>query len=99
MELTAAIEGLAFTPSGCQVEVVTDSRYLIDGITQWIHNWRRRGWRRADGKPVLNRELWEPLLELVEGRKVAWRWVEGHTGHEENERCDMLANGEIDRNV
>ena len=99
MELAAAIEGLAVTPSGSRVEVVTDSRYVHDGITRWVQGWRRRGWRKADRKPVLNRELWERLLAETERRKVSWTWVEGHSGHHENERCDRLANDEIDRHL
>ncbi len=99
MELTAAIEGLAATPAGTQAQVITDSRYLLDGITRWAHEWRRRGWRKADRKPVLNQDLWQRLLGEVESREVSWKWVEGHSGHEENERCDRLANVEIDRHA
>ncbi len=95
MELTAAIEGLAATPPGAQAQVITDSRYLLDGITRWVHDWRRRGWRKADRKPVLNRDLWETLLDLSGPHDIEWTWVKGHAGHRENERCDELARGAI----
>ncbi len=92
MEMTAAIEALRKTPPGSEVEVTTDSQYLKNGITRWISGWKRRGWRKADGEPVLNRELWETLDGLAAGRRVRWRWTRGHAGHAENERCDELAN-------
>ena len=92
MEMTAAIEALRLTPEGAQVHVTTDSRYLMDGITRWLPGWKRKGWRKSDGKPVLNQPLWVALDALVQPRRVRWEWVEGHTGHPENERCDALAN-------
>lgn len=92
MELTAAIEALQRTPPGAEVHVTTDSRYLKDGITQWLAGWKRRGWRKADGEPVLNRALWEALDTLARARDVRWEWVRGHSGHPENERSDVLAN-------
>ncbi|WP_169709435.1 ribonuclease HI [Deferrisoma camini] len=93
MELTAVIEGLRRTASGARVHVVTDSRYVYDGISSWIHGWKRRGWRKADGQPVLNRDLWEELDRLAwgSGRRVTWEHVRGHRGHAFNERCDELA--------
>lgn len=91
MEMTAAIAALRLTPPGAEVEVITDSQYLKDGITKWIHAWKRKGWRKADGKPVLNQGLWRELDGLVETRRVSWSWIRGHTGHPENERCDELA--------
>ena len=97
MELTAAIEGLGATPDGATVEVISDSRYVIDGITQWIHRWKRHDWKKSDRKPVLNQDLWQALSAVVDARQVTWQWVEGHTGHPENERCDVLANQEVDR--
>jgi ribonuclease HI len=97
MELTAALEALAALPAGAEARVVSDSRYLIDGITQWVPGWRRRNWRKSDGKPVLNREIWERLVAETERRRVSWKWIEGHTGHRENERCDALANERIER--
>ncbi len=96
MELTAAIEALATLPPDSQVRVLSDSKYVIDGITNWCSAWIRRGWRKSDGKPVLNRELWQRLIEETSRMKVDWRWVEGHSGQEENERCDLLANMAID---
>ncbi|HKI97699.1 MAG TPA: ribonuclease HI [bacterium] len=92
MEMTAAIEALTRTPEGARVHVTTDSRYVMDGITRWLPGWKRKGWRKADGKPVLNQGLWQALDALVKVRHVRWAWVEGHTGHPENERCDELAN-------
>ncbi|MFN0059064.1 MAG: ribonuclease HI [Planctomycetota bacterium] len=97
MELSAAIEGLAATPPGSVIRLSTDSRYVVDGMTQWVAGWIRRGWRKADRSPVLNQELWQRLVAEAGKRKVEWAWVEGHAGHPENERCDVLANLEIDR--
>ncbi|GAB4260676.1 MULTISPECIES: ribonuclease HI [Deferrisoma] len=93
MELTAVIEGLRQTRPGSRVHVVTDSRYVHDGISRWIHAWKRRGWRKADGGAVLNQDLWESLDRLAwgEGRDVTWEHVRGHRGHPFNERCDELA--------
>ncbi len=93
MELRAAIEGLRRAEPGERVRVVTDSVYLLKGISDWIHGWKRRGWRRAQGGPVLNRDLWEELDRLAHGGalKVAWEHVPGHSGHPFNERCDALA--------
>jgi ribonuclease HI len=92
MEMTAAIEALRRTPANARIHVVTDSRYLMDGITRWLPGWKRKGWRKADGQPVLNRALWETLDGLLRSRHVTWAWVAGHSGHPENERCDELAN-------
>ena len=92
MEMTAAIEGLKQTSPGSRVHITTDSQYVKNGITQWIKGWKRRGWRKADGEPVLNKELWQALDVLTAERNVKWAWVRGHTGHPENERCDELAN-------
>lgn len=92
MEMTAAIEALRLTPPGARVSLTTDSEYLKNGITRWIKDWKRRGWRKADGNPVLNQELWKALEALAAGRAVEWHWVRGHSGHPENERCDQLAN-------
>ncbi len=96
MEMTAALEGLRVLPPGSRARVVTDSRYLHDGITAWIHGWKRKGWRTAGGDPVKNRELWMEL-ELVSARheRVRWHWVKGHVGHPLNERADQLAVGAI----
>ena len=95
MEMQAAIEGLRRAHVGERARVVTDSRYLQDGITRWIHGWKRRGWKKADGNPVLNRDLWQELDTLVQGpaTAVCWEHVRGHQGHPFNERCDVIANG------
>lgn len=92
MELTAMIQSLRHTAPGSRVHMSTDSQYVKNGITQWIHAWKRKGWRKADGQPVLNQELWRALDGLCAERRVQWTWVRGHSGHPENERCDELAN-------
>jgi ribonuclease HI len=97
MELTAAIEALARLNRACRVEIFTDSQYLRRGITGWIHGWKRNGWRTADKKPVRNADLWRRLDGLRAGHSVEWRWLEGHAGHELNERCDRRAAAEMDR--
>jgi len=91
MELMAAIEGLNALKRPCRVIVSTDSNYVKDGITKWVHGWKRNGWRTADRKPVKNVELWQALLEAAARHQVEWRWVRGHNGHPENERADALA--------
>jgi len=91
MELRAAIEGLRALKEGCEVEVVTDSQYLQNGITTWIHNWKRRGWMTREKKPVLNQDLWQALDEQVNRHKVAWTWTKGHASHADNNRVDELA--------
>jgi ribonuclease HI len=97
MEMTAAIEGLSALKEPCQVDLTTDSEYLRLGITRWIKNWVRNGWRTAARKPVKNADLWQQLQQLVEIHQVKWFWVKGHTGHPENERCDALASLEAER--
>ncbi|PLX40603.1 MAG: ribonuclease HI [Deltaproteobacteria bacterium] len=92
MEMRAALEGIKLLSPGEEAVVITDSRYLIDGITKWIHGWKRRGWKKSDGAEVLNRDLWEALDKEVEGHRVEWRHIAGHSGHPENERCDKIAN-------
>lgn len=96
MELTAVIRGLQALTRQCRVKVVTDSKYVIQGITEWMPNWKQRGWRTAAKKPVLNSELWMQLDELVAQHAVQWEWVKGHSGHPENELADQLANRGID---
>src|SRR5690349_20268502 len=91
MELTAAIRGLEALSRPCRVRITTDSQYLVKGITEWIHGWRKKGWVTSGKQPVLNRDLWERLLELTSMHEVEWVWVRGHNGHSENERCDELA--------
>ncbi len=96
MELTAVIRGLQALTRRCNVKVVTDSKYVIQGITEWMPSWKQRGWRTAAKKPVLNSELWMQLDELVAQHAVQWEWVKGHSGHPENELADQLANRGID---
>jgi ribonuclease HI len=96
MELMAVIRGLEALNRGCRVRIVTDSQYVRNGMTQWIHNWKRNGWRTAARKPVKNAELWQRLDGLVQRHEVEWEWVRGHSGHPENERADVLANRGID---
>jgi ribonuclease HI len=92
MELMAVIKGLQALKRPCAVEVTTDSQYVKNGITQWIHNWKRNGWRTAGKKPVKNDDLWRQLDEAVARHRVNWHWVRGHAGHPQNERADALAN-------
>jgi len=91
MELMAAIEGLNALKRPCRVRLYTDSVYVRDGITKWIHGWRKNGWRTADRKPVKNAELWQALVEATAPHRVDWHWVKGHSGHPENDRADALA--------
>ncbi len=96
MELLAVIRGLEALKRRCVVDVTTDSSYVRNGITQWIHTWKRNGWRTAARKPVKNDDLWRMLDELASRHDVSWHWVRGHAGHPENERADALANRGID---
>ncbi|MGL5758985.1 ribonuclease HI [Plesiomonas sp.] len=91
MELLAAIVGLEMLTEPCQVSVTTDSQYVRQGITSWIHNWKKRGWKTADKKPVKNADLWQRLDKAAAIHQVEWLWVKGHAGHRENEICDQLA--------
>ena len=91
MELTAAIEALRALKEPCQVEVITDSEYLKNGITTWIANWKRRNWLTAEKKPVVNRDLWEDLDLLADKHEIQWSWTKGHASHADNNRCDELA--------
>ena len=92
MELTAVIEALKAVRRPCPIVLHLDSSYVKDGITSWIHNWKKRGWRTADNKPVKNAELWQRLDALVSQHTIEWRWVKGHAGNPGNERADALAN-------
>ena len=92
MELTAVIEALAALKARSRVTLYLDSEYVRQGITSWIHNWKRRGWLTADRKPVRNVDLWQRLDELARSHEIAWHWVKGHAGLEGNERADALAN-------
>lgn len=92
MELTAAIEALTALKRPCAIELHTDSTYVKDGLTKWIHGWKKNGWRTAAKKPVKNAELWQALDDAVARHTIDWRWVKGHAGDEMNERADQLAN-------
>ncbi len=92
MELTAVIRALEALKRKVSVAVTTDSVYVRDGITKWIHNWKRNGWKTAQKKPVKNDDLWKELDELSQQHEIEWHWVKGHAGHPENERADELAN-------
>lgn len=92
MELLGAINALAALKYPCKVLLTTDSKYVVDGIEKgWATGWKKRGWKKSDGKPALNPDLWERLLELTAVHDVEFRWIKGHAGHPENERCDALA--------
>ena len=91
MELTAVIRALQALQRPCQIALHTDSRYVIDGITGWIHGWQKNGWKTAAKKPVLNADLWQELQEATRPHRIEWKWVKGHAGHPENERADALA--------
>lgn len=92
MELTAVIEGLSALKEPCEVTLTSDSKYVLDALLKgWVYSWKKNGWKKADKKPALNVDLWERLLALLEVHKVDYRWVHGHQGHPENERCDALA--------
>jgi ribonuclease HI len=92
MELMAAIEGLRALTEDCQVEIVTDSEYVKNGITKWIVNWKKRGWLTAEKKPVVNRDLWEELDAQVTRHRIQWVWTKGHAANQDNNRADELAN-------
>ena len=96
MELTAVIEALQTLTRPCTLIITTDSQYVKNGISQWIFNWKKKGWKTANKKPVKNKDLWVQLDQLVSKHNVSWKWVRGHTGHPENERADELANMAIE---
>jgi ribonuclease HI len=91
MELKAAVAGLRALREPCEVEVITDSQYLKNGITTWIHGWKRNGWRSSTGEPVKNQDLWRELDEQASRHKTRWSWTKGHASHADNNRCDELA--------
>ncbi|MCJ2377738.1 ribonuclease HI [Vibrio sp. ZSDZ34] len=91
MEMMAAVVALRSLKEPCQIVLTTDSQYVRQGITQWIHNWKKRNWKTADKKPVKNADLWKALDEESQRHTIDWRWVKGHAGHRENEICDELA--------
>lgn len=96
MELTAVIEALSILKFSSNVVITTDSNYVKDGITKWIHNWKAKGWKTANKKPVKNKDLWIRLDALSSQHTIDWKWVKGHSGHPENERADFLANEGLD---
>ena len=96
MELTAVIESLKNLKMPCELIITTDSKYVKNGITEWIHNWKKNGWRTAAKKEVKNKELWIELDSLIQIHSISWDWVKGHSGHPENERADLLANVAIE---
>ncbi len=96
MELLAVIAGLEALKRPCDVKVTTDSNYVVKGMSEWIHSWRRNNWRNSQKKEVLNRDLWERLLRAAGPHTVKWVWIKGHDGHPENERCDAVARAAID---
>jgi ribonuclease HI len=91
MELTAAVEALNALNRPCRVQLSTDSRYVMDGLTKWLKGWQRNGWKTADKKPVKNADLWQRLIDAAAPHRIEWRWVKGHAGHPDNERADKLA--------
>ena len=97
MELTAAIEAIAAVKYTCEIDLTTDSQYVRKGITEWVENWEKRGWKTSSKKPVKNVDLWKQLLELIRIHEIRWHWVKGHSGHEGNEKADDLANSAIDK--
>jgi ribonuclease HI len=92
MEMTAVIESLKNLKKPCELIITTDSKYVKNGITNWIHNWKKNGWKTAAKKEVKNKELWIELDSLIKIHCISWAWVKGHSGHPENERADLLAN-------
>ena len=97
MELKAVIESLKLIKKPSEIIITTDSTYVKNGIKEWIHNWKLKGWRTANKKPVKNKELWQELDTLCLDHKIDWKWVRGHTGHPGNEKADLLANQAIDK--
>jgi len=99
MELTAVIESLKLIKFPSEIVITTDSTYVKNGINDWIHSWKSKGWKTANKKPVKNKELWQKLDSLSNLHTIEWKWVRGHTGHFGNERADQLANDAIDKNI
>ncbi|WP_090200631.1 ribonuclease HI [Erythrobacter sp. HL-111] len=97
MELTAAIRGLSALTEPCRVELYSDSKYVLEGMTRWVEGWKKRGWINASKKPVRNADLWHELIEVAARHEVTWHWVRGHSGHPENDRVDRLASDEAER--
>lgn len=96
MELMAAIRGLEALKQPCEVTLTTDSKYVLQGMTEWLAGWKRKAWKSASGQPVKNQDLWQRLDAAAQTHQIKWNWVRGHTGHPDNERVDRLANRAID---
>ena len=99
MEMTAIIEALKLLKRPCKIRLFTDSSYVVKGMTQWVNGWIMRNWINSSKKPVRNRDLWEKLLMLSKSHDIEWKWIKGHDGHQENERCDRLARMAIEDNL
>jgi ribonuclease HI len=99
MELMAAIVALETLKRPCEITLTTDSEYVRKGITEWLANWKRRGWKTANKKPVKNQDLWQRLEAATHEHQIHWKWIKGHSGHEENERADSLANRAIEEMI
>lgn len=97
MEMMAAVAALREIKEPAEIKLVSDSTYLVKGMSSWIHGWMKKGWKTASGSPVKNKDLWEELLKLAKPNKIKWEWIKGHDGHPENELCDLLANEAIDK--
>jgi ribonuclease HI len=97
MEMKAVIEALGQLKRPCKIRLVTDSKYVIKGITEWLPGWIERNWLNSQKKPVRNRDLWEELMQKSRQHRITWEWIKGHHGHPENERCDRLAREAIER--
>ena len=97
MELTAVIKALEALKNSCRITLTTDSKYVKNGITEWIYNWKKNGWKTANKKPVKNKELWIMLEESTQQHQIQWEWIKGHSGHPQNERADELANLAIEK--
>lgn len=95
MEMTAVIKALELLKRPCKIRIFTDSNYVVKGMTEWVTGWIKRNWLNSRKKPVLNKDLWERLLKLSQSHQIEWKWIRGHHGHPENERCDQLARNAI----
>jgi ribonuclease HI len=95
MEMTAVIKALELLKRPCKIKIFTDSNYVVKGMTEWVTGWIKRNWLNSRKKPVLNKDLWERLLKLSQSHQIEWKWIRGHHGHPENERCDQLARNAI----
>lgn len=98
MELTAAIQAIRIAPRNAELHIFADSEYVVKGISQWLSGWKKNGWRNSQNRPVANKELWQELDTLTNGRNIYWKWLRGHAGHEGNERADRIATSAIRRN-